>query len=62
MGAKGMKTMAKSEIGKELGRNLKNVAMNTVTDSAINLLEGKDLGDSLETGVKSAKMQIFLLF
>ena len=56
--AKGIQKAATSETAKELGRNLKDIAISTAADSVASAVSGRDPTMSLQQGVDSARQEI----
>ena len=57
---KGIKAAAKSDLGKELTKNLKDVAITTGVDTASKLLSGENPTDVLQEGLERGKSEIAL--
>ena len=56
--AKGITKAAKSETGRALGRNLKDIAISTAADAAASAISGNDPLMALQQGIEDAKVEI----
>ena len=52
------KQLSRSEIGKDVGRQLKSLAKDTAITAAVNAIEGKELNEGLSENLKTARRQI----
>lgn len=50
--------LTKSEIGRDVGRQLKSLAKDTAITAAVNAIEGKELNEGLSENLKTARKQI----